>query len=148
MADLTQAQLTALASEINADSKGVGYAGKTNKQITDLLNTRGLVATDPKINAGIVTVQVLLNALVGSEVVALSPAASAALLIYFSGGSVDTGNTNVRAGIAAIFGAGTTSRANLVAAVDRPATRAETVLAVVGIVIDQRDVSLALNRAA
>lgn len=146
MADLTPAQLTALASEINTDPKAVGYAAKTNKQIADLLNTRGLVVSDPKINAGIVSVQVLLNALVGTEVLTLTPAQSQALIIYFSGLTLDTSNANVRAGIGAIFGAGTQSRTNLQAAVDRTASRAETLFGA-GTLIDQRDVSLALNRA-
>lgn|GEM_PF-6768894 len=148
MADLTPAQLTTLATEINTDPRAVGYtpASKTNKQIADLLNTQGAGTTPTKVNAGIVSVQVLLNSLVGTEVLALSAAASQALLIYFSGGSLDTSNANVRAGIAAIFAAGTTSRANLVAAVDRFQSRAE-VLFGTGVVLDQRDVSLALNRA-
>lgn len=146
MADLTPAQLTALASEINVDPKAVGYAGKTNVQRAALLNQAGLVGSDPKINAGVVPVQKLLNSVVGSELEALSSTTKQTLAIYFSGGSLDTGNANVRAGLAGIFGAGTTTRANLVAAVDRQATRAETLFGV-GIVLDQRDVSLALGTA-
>lgn len=148
MADLTGPQLTALATEINTDPKAVGYTpgSKTNRQIADLLNTLGIGTTPTKTNAGVVSVQVLLNSLVGSEVLVLTAAASQALLIYFSGGSLDAGNTNVRAGIGGIFGAATVSRANLLAAVDRFQSRAE-VLFGNGIALDQRDVSQALNRA-
>lgn len=146
MADLTGPQLIALASEINTDPKTIGYAGKNNIQVAALLNTPGIGTTPGKVNNGVMPVQKLLNAIDGVELDALTTGKKMTLQIYFSSGSIDTGNQNVRDGLAAVFAPGTASRTNLQAIVDRSATRAE-VLFGQGFVIDQRDVSAALGRS-
>lgn len=144
MADLTPAQLVALASEINTDPKALAYAGKNNVQVAAILNTVG--ASAEKVRAGIVAVQVLLNAIDGVELDALTTGKKMTLQIYFSGGSVDTNNDNVRAGIGSVFAAGTASRANLLAAVDRSGSRAE-VLFGSGAIVQPWEVGRALGRA-
>jgi hypothetical protein len=146
VADLTPAQKTALASEINADPRALGYAGKTNVQVAALLNTPGLAAADAKLNAGIVKTSVLISAVVGSEFGALTAANQNLCQMYFGVAELDTSNVNVRAGLGGIFGVGTATRANLLAAVDRTPSRAEALFGA-GFSIDQRDVSAALNRS-
>lgn len=146
MADLTPAQKTALASEINTDPRALGYAGKTNVQVAALLNTPGLAVADAKLNAGIVKTSALISGVVGSEFAALSVANQNLCQLYFGVAELDTSNANVRAGLGGIFGVGTATRTNLLAAVDRAPSRAETLFGA-GFVIDQRDVSAALNRS-
>lgn len=145
MADLTPAQLVALASEINADPKALAYAGKNNVAVAAILNTVG--ASGEKVNAGIVPAQVLLNAIDGVELDALTTGKKMTLQIYFSSGSVDSGNANVRAGLASVFAAGTASRTNLIAIVDRSGSRGE-VLFGIGAIVQPWEVGRALGRPA
>jgi len=123
MANLTPAQITALGTEITNDPKVLGYAGKTVAQRCALINAVG--GSGEKINQGIVSAQFIMSQIVETEMAALTSTKLQELLVYVSAGMLDSGNTNVRTGLGNIFGVGTTSRTNLLAAVDRSASRAE-----------------------
>ena len=115
--------LTALAAEINADPKALGYGGKSDYAIAVILNTPG-ASGDTLIRAYTDTAD-LTAGLVAAEVVALSQAARDLLVILTGSNRVKTGDSTLRATLAAIFAAGTTSRTNLIAAASRSCSRAE-----------------------
>lgn len=140
---LTTAQRTALASEINTNPLGLAYSGKTNQQDADLLNTPG--ASSQTIDSGVVPSYQIWAAIVSAEWTALSAIQQQQLRDWVSGGYVDTSSSTVRAVFGALFGAQTTTRANLMALTARPASRAE-ILFGRGTIVLAEDVSAALNR--
>lgn len=144
MADLTSAQLTALATELNTDPKALGYAGKTNIQDAALLNTVG--ASGETINPGTLPTWQVTAAIVGSEWTALTQANKDLLAFYLNQGTVDTTSANVRTAIGGLFSAGATKTA-LLALVNRPATRGE-ILFGVNTAITPSNVGQALVRAS
>ena len=151
---LTAAQRTSLATEINTDPKSLGYSpgSKNNVQIAAIINTVG--ASNEKLAAGVIPSYQVANAFVNSEIdalIAASPTLPSKLLLYLATGQIDTNTTtgaNTRAAFLAMFPNGTapTTRANLIALVDRLAARAE-ILFGVGVVVLVEDVSAALNRS-
>lgn len=137
---LTDTDYTALSTEITTDPEGLGYSGKTYPEIADLLNTVGL--SSEQIGAGAVDGQELSKAVVISEYLSLTDAARAGwtAILTAGNGQIDAGDSNVVAQIAAIWGVGTTTRANLLALATRSASRAE-VLFGSGVIISKFDVA-------
>jgi hypothetical protein len=147
MADLTPAQLTTLATEINTDPKALGYAGKNNIQCAAILNTVG--ASAQNVGAGVVQAWQLMELVVQSEFIALTTANQNLFNCYVSSGAIDASNATVQANFLAIFtvAASPTTRANMVAFVNRSATRGE-ILFGSGTIIAASNVGQALNRAS
>lgn len=122
--------MAALTSELQTDPKGLGYdAGQGNAyDIAILINT----APEP-IAAGqqeqIYRLKMLsadiMAGIVLSEFAALTQANRDYCAMLFSAQFVNTGDASLRTQLASIFGAGTTSRANLIAAAQKNASRAE-----------------------
>ena len=147
MADLSASQLITLANELNNDPKGLGYAGgKNNSQDANLLNTPG--ASNEKISAGLIPSWQVMDQIVQSEFILLTSPNQNLFLAYISAGYVDAASSTTQANFVAMFPTATapTTHANLVALVNRPATRGE-ILFGAGTIINSWDVGRALNRA-
>lgn len=142
----------ALKAELTgADPRGYGYAALiaagVYQTVADRLNlsrdgTNGGPAIS--INRGTIPTQELVEAVVQSEMP--SNASQRDWLIMVASGvqvRVDAGST-ARAGLLAIFGAATTTRANLTAASSRPGSRAEELFGA-AVHITASDVDQALN---
>lgn len=121
---------TALADEIAADPRGLGYAalGGDASDIAQRLNT------SPEPIAGAAQEQVYRNRVASSDLMAgivrdeftvLGQGVRDYCAMLFSAQFVNTGDANIRTQMAGIFGAATASRANLVAAAQKQASRAE-----------------------
>ena len=122
---MTDEQYTELNIEITTDPKALGYDGKDNNEIAALLNAAG--GSSETIDHGIVDGQELQMAVVISEYIALSDTQRAGwtAIISAGAGQIDTADQRVRDQIKAIWGAGTDTRANLMALEARSASRAE-----------------------
>ena len=140
-----------LAAEITSDPNGYGLVALrdagNDQGISDALN---LVRTGANggpaitVNRGTISTQELVEAVVQSEMP--TNASQRDWLIMLASGTrvrVDTGST-ARAGLLAIFGAATTTRANLTAVSSRPGSRAEQLFGV-GTQITNADVATALR---
>lgn len=122
----------ALKQEITTDPKGYGWITKWNAgDDTGLAADMNLPRTGSNggpaisLNKGTISAQELVEAVVQSEMP--SNASQRDWLIMVASGErvrVDAGST-ARAGLLAIFGAATTTRANLTAASSRAASRIE-----------------------
>lgn len=121
--------VSALRVELLTDPKGLGYSTfvtfRDLNRLVDLLNTRGL--TSEVVSIGTITSMDLQANVVGSEYVALTAAQRNLwdVVIFTGTGGIAISNTNVRGQITAVWSAATTTRANLVALQNRPASRAE-----------------------
>lgn len=140
---LSETDYMTLNTEIATDPQGLGYSGKTSPEIAALLNTIGL--SNEQIGAGAVDGQELSKAVVISEYLSLTDAARAGwtAILTAGNGQIDAGDALVVAQIAAIWGAGTTTRANLLTLATRDASRAE-VLFGSGVIIDKFDIAEAV----
>lgn len=135
--------LTALAAELGTDPKTLGYAGKSDAQIADLLNTPGLSA-ETIFKAYTDTADVV-ACIVRSEWTALAAGDKQFLTeVILATPKLKTGDANLRAAVAGIFANGTTSRTNLIAAASKSASRAE-VLFGEGATVSHQDVATALR---
>jgi len=125
---LTDTDYVILNTEITTDPESLGYAGKTDPEVADLLNTIGLVAPAEKVDVGVLNGQELSMAVEITEYVALNAASRDGwnTILSAGDGQVDVDDQRVVDQIAAIWGAGTTTRANLLALKTRPCSRAET----------------------
>lgn len=116
------ADIQALSIEITDDPLGRGYSTMTDQQVADDLNTayREIIRSN-------LSGSTIFNAIVPSEFSALTADQQRFVRDVFSlGDAVDVGpNTNARTVLLNAFGAGTTTRDNLVAAVTFNVTRAE-----------------------
>lgn len=129
---LTAAQIATLKTEVTTDLRGYGflalYQGGNDTGLAAALNlprdgTNGGPAIS--LNRGTILAQDLVEAIVQSEMPA--NASQRDWLIMVASGArvrVDEGST-ARAGLLAIFMAGTTTRANFLTAAVRPGSRAE-----------------------
>lgn len=146
--------MTALMSEITNDPKALGYAalGQNPDAIANLMNT----APEP-IAAGS-REQIYRLRTPSSDMMAgiilsdwTNAAVTAAIRDYcialFSAGFVNTGDANVRLQLGNIFGAATTSRANMLAAAQKEACRAEALWAPEGFRVTPQQVYLAQHPA-
>ncbi len=125
MADLTNGQLTALGNEITNDPKLLGYAGKTVAQRVALINALG--GSSETIGSGVIAGYQLMNQIVHSEFVLLSIPNQNLFMSYVACMQIDASNATVQANFLAMFPSLTapTTRANLIAFVNRSASRAE-----------------------
>lgn len=122
--------MVALMSEITNDPKGLGYASLSGDPslIADRMNTAPepiAAGSQEQIFRNRSATNDLIACLVLSEVAALTQANRDYLAILLSTTQVNTGDANVRTQALAIFAAGTASRTNLTAAVQRQASRSE-----------------------
>lgn len=135
---------TTLATEINTDPKSLGYAGKSDEQIAILLNTPG--ASGETIFKAYTATEDIVAGIVRAEYDALTAANKDYLTsVVLRASRLATGNATLRAQIAAIFGAGTTTRTNLTNAASKSASRAE-VLFGESATVSNADVARALGR--
>lgn len=122
--------MAALMAEITNDPKGLGYSSQSGNPdaIAALMNTSPepiAAGAQEQIYRSRVETRDLIAGLVLSEVAALTQGNRDYCAILFSAAQVNTGDANVRAQLAAIFGAATTSRANLLATAQKNAARGE-----------------------
>lgn len=122
--------MAALMSELSGDPKGLGYAalGQNSDALANLMNTAPepiAAGQQEQIYRTRVTSSDLMAGIVLSEFAALVQANRDYCQMLFSAGFVNTGDANVRTQLAAIFGAATTSRANMIALAQKNATRGE-----------------------
>lgn len=122
MPDLMAPYLQDLKNELSNDPKIMGYSGKSEEEIADLLNTIG--GSNETVNAGVLESYEIVNALDASEITALTDAERTILGLIISAGKVDSSNPQIQAIFLNIFPTGT-SRANLIALSKRSVNRAE-----------------------
>lgn len=139
---------TALATEINTDPKALGYkvsgVPKSDYDISVILNMPG--ASAETIFKAYTDTTEIVAGIVRGEYDALTAANKAFLTdVILKAPRLKTGDTNIRNGVGNIFGVGTTSRTNLIAAASKSATRGE-VLFGEGTSIGDVDVAKALGR--
>lgn len=121
--------IEALRTEIDTDPKGLGYAALRTQSnapeaLADKLNEAG--ASGETLFKGYTPVEDVTAAIVRADYDALGAAGKTFLNeVMLRGARLKTGDTNLRASMAGVFAAGTTTRANLVALASRPASRAE-----------------------
>jgi len=118
----------ALKNEILIDPKTMGYAGKNDQQISDLLNTVPSVPTTTY--RGLIGAYEIINNTVPSEFSVLTSAEQNRYLAITGAGQVDTSNANVRSAFAQMFGSGTTTRTNLSAMAIRNKYRWEEIVGI------------------
>jgi hypothetical protein len=112
-------QRAALVAELTDDPEGRGYAGMTDEEVTaDLLTEYRTAPVDT------VSGQDIFEAVVPGEYAALSAENTSLLHAIIGMGTVRVGGTNTRAALLAMFGAGTTTRANLTTLQTTPTSRA------------------------
>lgn len=122
--------LAALMSEISNDPKGLGYAALSGNSdaIANLMNTSPepiASGQQEQIYRTRVATNDLMAGIVLTEFAALTQANRDYCVMLFSAGFVNTGDANVRTQLGAIFATNTTSRANMLAAAQKNASRAE-----------------------
>jgi hypothetical protein len=134
---------TALTNEINTDPKSLGYAGKSDYEIAVLMNTRG--ASAETLFRMYTPIEDIVASIVRSEYDALAAAGKTYLNeVVLKGSRVKTGDATLRSQLAALFGAGTTTRTNLTNVASRAASRAE-ILFGEDIEVSDADVARALR---
>ena len=99
-----------LGLEIKNDPASLGYAGKTNQQIANLLNVAKV-----QVDRETVTASELFEEIVPTEWITLTVQEKQRIQMILSMGTVNLKGTNTRASLAAAFGAGTQTRANIIA---------------------------------
>lgn len=122
--------MAALMSEVNNDPKGLGYATQAGNadSIAVLMNTSPepiAAGSQEQIYRSRVASSDLMAGIVLSEFTALTQANRDYCVMLFSAPFVNTGDANLRTQLGGIFGAATTSRANLMAAAQKNASRSE-----------------------
>jgi hypothetical protein len=113
----------ALKNEILGDSKSLGYIGKEDYQIADLMNTIGL--SGEVINRGVIPSYEIIDATVPSEWTALTATEKQRYQTITGAGQCNSSNANIRAAFQSMFAAGTQTRINLTALLTRTCSRAE-----------------------
>jgi len=141
--------LAALMSELTNDPKGLGYSSQSGNadSIAVLMNTSPepiASGSQEQIYRNRVASSDLLAGIVLSEFAALTQANRDYCVMLFSAANVNTGDANLRTQIAGIFGGATTSRANLIAAAQKNASRSEALWGD-GFRVTAQQVSLALH---
>lgn len=112
-----------LADEILDDEAKLGYASAgSDAAIASLLNA---VRDDILIERDIIDAHEVIEATVASEWSALTAAERTRYQTIVSAGKINMKGANTRASFAQMFGAGTTTRANLIALQTRKGSRAE-----------------------
>lgn len=111
-----------LKAEIAADPVALGYAGKTDQQIADLLNS---LTTGRTIQRSVIPAHEILEATVPADWATLTAAEKQRYQTITGAGQVNLRGANTRLALAAMFGAGTQTRANLIALQSVTISRAE-----------------------
>lgn len=111
--------LIALKTEITTDPVALGYAGKTDEAIADLLNRQNRTPNRDSISGGMIAANVI-----KSEYAALSAADKAYFNMLIPAVDMPL-TTTLKTELAALFPAGSATRTNLAAAVKRTGSRAE-----------------------
>jgi len=109
-----------LKTEITVDPLGRGYSTMTDAEVASSLNT-----VDRTVDVASVTGQHIFEAVVPAEYAALSADYKNLLYAIIGMGEILVNATNTKAALLAMFGAGTTTRANLTGLQTRAASRAE-----------------------
>lgn len=134
---------TQLATEINTDPKGLGYAGKSDEEIAVIMNTPG--ASAETIFRAYTATEDIVAGIIRSEYDALSAADKTYLNeVVLKAARVKTGVTTMRTQLGTLFPNGTTTRTNLTNAASKSATRGE-VLFGENTTISNADVAKALR---
>jgi len=123
--------INVLKTEINTDPKNLGYAGKTDQEIADLMNEIGL--SQEQILRGAVPAEEMLSAMVYDDLILLTDVQLQIIAIYTANGDLDIANPNIQRIFKQIFPQGKASRDSLLALVYRSASRAEIVFSESGI---------------
>jgi hypothetical protein len=140
---LTPTDYQTLKTEINTDPKALGYAGKSDYDVSVLMNTPG--ASAETIFKSYTPIEDVVACLVRAEYDALAAAGKTYLNeVVLKGTKVKTGDATLRAQLAALFGAGTTTRTNLTNIASRQAARSE-ILFGENANINDGDVAIARN---
>lgn len=111
--------LAALKAELDNDPLGRGYSGMDDVEAAESLNQRDRNPPRESVDAGL-----LMGALVESEYNDLPARGKAYFGLLVAAGTIDVTDT-LKTQILAMFGAGTATRTNLIAAFTRPGSRAE-----------------------
>lgn len=141
---LNKTQLAILKTELDDDSKGLGYTGKTDPEMADLINAVGL--SNETVAVGVLNGQDLQEVVVGSDHLAITPEKRDAWLAIISAGDGQVKIT--RQGIIdQIIGIwdGTTTLDNLAALRVRSASRSEVLLGA-GVSVSHTDIAVSLGR--
>lgn len=132
-----------LATEINTDPRGLGYAGKSDYEIATLMNTPGL--SSETIFRAYTPLEEITAAVVRADYDSLAAAGKTYWdQVVTKSAKVKTGDATLRTQIGALFPAGTQTRTNLTAVASKSATRGE-VLFGEGAHISDADVAQALR---
>lgn len=142
---MTQADLAILNTEITDDPLDLGYTGKSDPDIAGILNA---VNENYEIDREAIDGQELQMAVTLGDYNNLTDKQRDFWQTILSAGSgiVAVSDSRVKTHIAAIWVAGTDTRANLVALQKRSASRAEMVLERAGASISMTDVAVSLGR--
>ena len=141
---LTDSQLIVLNTELIDDPEGLGYAGKTDPEMATLINA---VNANYSIDHEAIDGQELQMAVTLGDYDNLTEKQRDFWQTILSAGSgiVAVSDGRVKTHVAAIWGAGTTTRANLIALQERPASRAEVLLGA-GVSVSVTDIAVSLGR--
>lgn len=120
---LTNEQLVTLKTELETDPKALGYAGKTDQEIADLLNTVGL--SSETVNRGVIDSHEVVSACVNNDYKNLTADQKTHLTFITSAGQVNASDSKIKTVFQDMFGPTTETRDNLLALSTRPASRAE-----------------------
>ena len=117
-----------LKDEITNDPAGLGYSGASDQEVANLMN--GLPANNTntfrRVKRDSVPTWEIVEATVATEYDALSAGEKDRYKILTGLGTINPQGANVQAAFLKMFGAGTTTRANLALVQWRAASRAET----------------------
>jgi len=108
-----------LYDELSGDPLGRGYAAMSDQEAADDLNTAYRTRTRDRVETWEV-----IEATVPSEYAALSDAEKQRYQTFVAAGTLNPSGTNTRDAFGAMFGGGTTTRANLLAMASESVSRA------------------------
>lgn len=139
---------TALKTELQTDPTGLGYgpwvANGADATLADLLNEPRAGIT---VFRGLIDTWELIAATVRSEYDALLPDGKQLYQTLVSAGTLDVTDASIRALLAGLFPAGSSTRANLIARVSRRGSRAEQLFGS-GVRLSHEAVGFALRETA
>jgi hypothetical protein len=132
----------ALKAEVANDPLALGYAGKTNQQVADLMNGADRSIQSPRF---VVDAWEVWEAIVPADWAALTTQEKQRVQTILGMGRVNLAGTNTRASLAAAFAAGTPTRTNLTALQTQtvPRSRAQEIF---GMAVTDQDILAARSR--
>lgn len=135
---LVDAQLPALKTELTTDPKSLGLVALSGVEAAAKLNLAGASVETLPIET-VVDSWRIVSCVTFTDWGALAAADRQLLQIIVSANRVDIGNANIRSLFQSLFGAATTTRANLLALVNKSVSRAEKLFGT-GVFIGEHDV--------